>query len=338
MTLDDLPVELCLHIMTFIDESPLSLLSMTMVSKRWKALLTTGKQAEAEWKRRCRQLGAVRRATGCKTWRSTYLSKLRRHCLGCARPTTILYGRIWPDGPRWSRVCSVCHLDHPFLRMVTQRELMDRYNFTQDDFKGLPYKLASRKHYNIKEYMFHHALQVKSEKKRVSMEKAIAGYTGDRLVLRTIVEPLCKLSDQEDQAGATLQTSSPRLKKLVEEFLSCREDERQIRGNSLIDFYFSLQATQAKVAAALQAARITLNERDVQLHTKLTKPNEKYTWIDVLSHNARAASPDTFLEAVNFHRKASEQDQIGQEAHHRAGKLRRKLRETEKASVHAAFG
>lgn len=66
-------------------------------------------------------LGGLRKSPGCKTYRDTWLARMRGICLSCRTHTSAKFGTICPEVSAWVVVCEKCQSSgHAFYRVVSE--------------------------------------------------------------------------------------------------------------------------------------------------------------------------------------------------------------------------
>lgn len=79
-----------------------------LVSKVWYVTLRHGKQAELDFKKRCAEMGAKRKSSGCPTWHATWIDLLHKRCHTCHEPASLHIGRNLLHGFTFLMSCFSC--------------------------------------------------------------------------------------------------------------------------------------------------------------------------------------------------------------------------------------
>lgn len=190
------------------------------------------------WKLRCKANFAVaKRPDRTQTWEQTFRQLIKHRCLGCGHPTSSPFGRVWPEGVPWAKVCSNCQKSKgsPF-RMMEEKDVL--LLLEREEFAHLPYKdgfnwgwyyrsspvepIRWPKDWSwVREYHEGSVMKIYHEKQRVYMEKvetALLGYTGDRNALRTAIE----------YAGGVSGRISPILNGMIRSLISTHRPQPSV--------------------------------------------------------------------------------------------------------------
>ena len=280
---DRLPIELRRLILPYLDSDPYALLALQLSTKSWYLAMTTGRNTDAEWQRRCISMGAGKRSSGCKTWRQSWIFMMKTRCIVCREPAGIALGAMVPAdlGPEWIKVCEICRSsgDHPFICTTLLEGLGNA------DRESLPYQLRKSKGGWTRECLKSIVDSLVAQRKQERLElvnKVVSGYEGDVDTLRDAVMLV------EDK-----KSKSHLLTKLVQRLLQLPEPAFQDY-DSIIQHHHAMLQAQLDLDSSLSLLQPALDSRwrisSVAVFSGPQKEAGSSTWLQAIACKDISAS------------------------------------------------
>ena len=287
---DSLPIELKRMILPYLDTSPYSILALQLVSKSWYLTLTTGKNTDAEWERRCRAMGAHRRCPGCKTWKESWTYLMGKRCIVCSRSSYEKLHDLLPDGmaPKWVKVCEPCQADgvHPF-KCTTHLGGLD-----QADRNSLPFKWRMLNGIRVKIYSevaVQRLISNRRAEREAQLDDLMLGFECDVDKLKAVI--IAVKGVRIDPYLQTMPTGSYRLHALVEALLRDTKSMDHQVARDVLEHNSALEEVKSQVEVAkLQLPSADREDCLVLLHKVFGRGDvlvdkERCTWLEAIAFN-----------------------------------------------------
>lgn len=310
--LERLPSEIRTSIMNNINDSR-TILSLLLTSKTMYETLTKGPAIEKQWHRRCSKFGAQKKSPGCKTWRETWVSLLRKRCMSCGRPTTAKFGPLcaavphWSSAvPHWTVVCYPCTDREGFYETWTagdayaqgaKEEDLARlpFNWRTDDSGHSRYRrkswykvywargvlkaiAAGKKKRKAAQIAAEEEAARRAQAYRDFVERTIASFKGSQTDLREAV----------DAVEQQMYPWSPALARLVNAVFTETEPKvKQTELKAIVTYSNKVMSVLDTVCIALVGAGMNGDEHLLPLDGLVEphKPKARRIWIDSLVKN-----------------------------------------------------
>lgn len=145
-----LPYELRREIIQYLD--PFTLLSLLTTSKIWYLTLRQSAEAEKDWEKLCKIMGAKQKSAGKLSWHGTFIHLLHKHCAVCLGPAKEAVGQLFPCGYRYLTACPSCRSSPGPLHLESPLALAEKYGLILEDLKTLPRCFPRQRHESYKKY------------------------------------------------------------------------------------------------------------------------------------------------------------------------------------------
>lgn len=137
-SIDRLPYELRVQIISYVEDDAYTLLNLLLVSKIWYLTLMQSEQAEKNWMRLCKIMGAKRKSKGRLSWHSTLVYLLHKHCIGCFAKARCPVGLLFVRGFKFLVICDECRITPGPWQLQSFRILAEKYSLNFEDMLEVP--------------------------------------------------------------------------------------------------------------------------------------------------------------------------------------------------------
>lgn len=137
-----------------LDGDIYTVIKLTIVSKSFLSSFSPHFDPDMEWELRCKYMRSHKKSPGCKTWRETYFSIIRRRCAVCFTHTTAALGCLLPVGPQFLVVCGHCQrLPGPY-EVVSSSEATRNWFIPRGALSLIPHKYRKVSYvFSVKDYL-----------------------------------------------------------------------------------------------------------------------------------------------------------------------------------------